>query len=170
MKKNHDNFLNLAFNNAEINLGKTGLNPSVGCVVVKNDSVISSGFTSIKGRPHAEFNALNAKKNFKNAVLYVTMEPCTHYGLTPPCTNLIIKKGIKSVYFAFEDIDNRTTKKAKKKLNKKKIKVYKKGLIKFNDFYQSYYSIKKFNKPLIDAKIAISKDFFTIKKKNKTNY
>lgn len=172
MKKNHDNFLNLAFNNAEINLGKTGLNPSVGCVVVKNDSVISSGFTSIKGRPHAEFNALNAKKNFKNAVLYVTMEPCTHYGLTPPCTNLIIKKGIKSVYFAFEDIDNRTTKKAKKKLNKKKIKVYKKGLIKFNDFYQSYYSIKKFNKPLIDAKIAISKDFFTIKKKTKqiTNF
>ena len=59
---------------------------------------------------------LNTKKNFKNAVLYVTMEPCTHYGLTPPCTNLIIKKGIKSVYFSFEDIDARTAKRAKKKL------------------------------------------------------
>tara|TARA_A100001011_G_scaffold395844_1_gene492004 strand:+ start:65 stop:1141 length:1077 start_codon:yes stop_codon:yes gene_type:complete len=172
MKKNHDNFLNLAFNKAEINLGKTGLNPSVGCVVVRNNSVISSGYTSLSGRPHAEYNALNTKRNFKNAVLYVTMEPCTHYGLTPPCTNLIIKKGIKSVYFSFEDIDARTAKRAKKKLNKKRIKVYKKALIKFKDFYQSYYSIKQFNNPLIDAKIAVSKDFFTIKKKTKqiTNY
>tara|TARA_A100001011_G_C14236615_1_gene811300 strand:+ start:131 stop:1207 length:1077 start_codon:yes stop_codon:yes gene_type:complete len=172
MKKNHDNFLNLAFNIAEINLGKTGLNPSVGCVVVKNNSVISSGYTSLNGRPHAEFNALNTKKDFKNAVLYVTMEPCTHYGLTPPCTNLIIKKGIKSVYYSFEDIDNRTAKRAKKKLGKKKIKVFKKGLIRFNNFYQSYFSVKKFNKPLIDAKIAVSRDFFTIKKKTKqiTNY
>ena len=57
MKTNHSNFLKLAFNIAKINLGKTSLNPSVGCVVVKNNSVISSGFTSLNGRPHAEFNA-----------------------------------------------------------------------------------------------------------------
>ena len=164
MKKNHVNFLKLAFNNAEIILGKTGLNPAVGCVIVKNNSVISSGYTSLNGRPHAETNALSVKKNFKNATLYVTMEPCTHYGLTPPCTNLIVKKGIKNVYFSFEDIDNRTAKKAKKKLNRKKINVYKKSINKFNDFYQSYYSIKKSKMPLIDAKVAISRDFFTIKK------
>ena len=88
----HKIFLNLAFEKAKINLGKTKLNPSVGCVLVKNDSVISSGCTSIGGRPHAEYNALKFKKNLKNTDLYVTMEPCVHYGLTPPCTNLIKKK------------------------------------------------------------------------------
>ena len=54
MKINHNNFLRLAFNIAKVNLGKTHLNPSVGCVIVKNGSVISSGYTSLNGRPHAE--------------------------------------------------------------------------------------------------------------------
>ena len=98
MKTNHNNFLRLAFDLAKINLGKTGLNPSVGCVVVKNNSVISSGYTSLNGRPHAEFNALKSKKSFKNSDLYVTMEPCTHYGLTPPCSKIIFKKGIRRAY------------------------------------------------------------------------
>ena len=62
MKKNHNNFLNLAFNLARINLGKTKSNPSVGCVIVKNGSVISSGYTSKNGRPHAEYKALDKKK------------------------------------------------------------------------------------------------------------
>ena len=67
MKTNHNNFLRLAFDLAKINLGKTGLNPSVGCVVAKNNSVISSGYTSLNGRPHAEFNALKSKKSFKKS-------------------------------------------------------------------------------------------------------
>ena len=92
MKKNHNLFTNLAFNLAEKNLGRTNKNPSVGCVVVKNESVISSGFTSINGRPHAEFNALNRKMNFNGSKMYVTLEPCTHIGQTPPCTNIIKKK------------------------------------------------------------------------------
>tara|TARA_B110001452_G_C14851850_1_gene297532 strand:+ start:288 stop:503 length:216 start_codon:yes stop_codon:yes gene_type:complete len=61
-KDNHINFLKLAFEKANINLGSTKLNPSVGCVIVKDSSVLSSGVTSINGRPHAEFNALNKKK------------------------------------------------------------------------------------------------------------
>ena len=64
MKTNHKNYIKLAFNLAKQNLGKTNLNPSVGCVVVKNNAVISSGVTSKSGRPHAEFNALNKKINF----------------------------------------------------------------------------------------------------------
>ena len=72
MKTNHNYYLNLAFNIAENHLGKTRMNPSVGCVVVKNDSVISSGLTSINGRPHAEFNALNKKLNLKD-VLYIQL-------------------------------------------------------------------------------------------------
>ena len=62
-KTRHSFFLSLAFKQAEINLGSTSKNPSVGCVVEKNGSVISSGYTSINGRPHAEFNALNKKLN-----------------------------------------------------------------------------------------------------------
>ena len=164
MKTNHNNFLKLAFNIAKVNLGKTALNPSVGCVVVKNNSVISSGCTSFNGRPHAEFNALKSKKNFKNSDLYVTMEPCTHYGVTPPCTSIIEKKGIKRVFFSFNDVDKRTARKSKIKLTKKKIKVYKKFSHDFHDFYQSYFLIKKKTIPFIDAKIAISKDYFTINK------
>ena len=75
-------FISLAFEKAKINLGSTGTNPSVGCIVERNGSVLSSGYTSIKGRPHAEFNALNKKINFKNANLYTTLEPCSHYGKT----------------------------------------------------------------------------------------
>ena len=92
MKTNQNNFFKIAYSLAKINLGKTNLNPSVGCVVVKENSVISSGYTSVDGRPHAEYNALTQKKKFKNTDLYVTMEPCTHYGLTPPCTSIIKKK------------------------------------------------------------------------------
>ena len=167
MKTNHNNYLRLAFNLAKINLGKTGLNPSVGCVVAKNNSVISSGYTSLNGRPHAEFNALKSKKSFKNSDLYVTMEPCTHYGLTPPCTNIIVKKGIKRVFFSFYDSDHRTKKKIKIKLAKNKIKAYKKAISNFQNFYQSYFLTKKDNLPFIDAKIATSKDYFTINKKSK---
>ena len=172
MKRNHKYFLNLAFNEAKINLGKTNGNPSVGCIIVKKNSVIASGRTSFNGRPHAEFNALNSKKNFKNSDLYVTMEPCTHHGLTPPCTDIIAKKGIKRVFFSFNDIDKRTAKKSKITLTKKKIKVYKKFNNNFRDFYQSYFLIQKDLTPLIDAKIAISKDYFTINKNSKwiTNF
>lgn len=166
MKQNHNFFSNLAFNIAEKNLGKTKENPSVGCIVVKNNSVISSGVTSINGRPHAEYNALSKNVNFKGAEMYVTLEPCSHYGLTPPCTNLIRKKKIKNVYYCFDDPDTRTFKKAKRVLNKK-LKKIKKVDDKNKDFYESYFINKKNNFPFIDAKIAISKDYFTISKKNK---
>ena len=93
-------FQKLAFDLAEINVGSTSSNPSVGCVIEKNGSIISSGYTSLNGRPHAEFNALNKKINFKNSSLHVSLEPCSHYGLTPPCTNIIINKKVKKVYFS----------------------------------------------------------------------
>ena len=166
MTINHNYYLDLAFQLAEKNLGKTGLNPSVGSVVVKNNTVISTGVTSINGRPHSEFNALNKIQNLSGSTLYTTLEPCTHYGKTPPCVNIILKKKIKNVFYSFEDPDSRTFKKAKKILNLKKIKT---KLIKsrnYKKFYQSYFINKKFNTPFITAKIAISKDYFTINEKN----
>tara|TARA_Y100000389_G_scaffold188888_1_gene211961 strand:- start:1112 stop:2179 length:1068 start_codon:yes stop_codon:yes gene_type:complete len=167
MITNHKYYLDLAYKIAEKNLGKTKLNPSVGTVVVKNDTVISTGITSINGRPHAEYNALKKIKKCEGASLYTTLEPCTHYGLTPPCVNIIIKKKIKNVFYGFNDPDSRTFKKAKVILEKKKIKT---KLIKsknFNRFYYSYYLNKKFELPLITAKIAISKDYYSINKKSK---
>jgi len=167
MKKNHNNFLNLSFNLAKINLGKTKSNPSVGCVIVKNGSVVSSGYTSINGRPHAEYNALNHKINFINADLYSTLEPCTHRGLTAPCVNIIQRKKIKNVYYVFKDPDVRTFSKAETIL--KKNKIFTKQLLckKYKNFYKSYLINKKKNLPYIAAKIAISKDYYTINKRSK---
>ncbi len=166
-------FLSLAFEQAKINLGSTKTNPSVGCIVEKDGAVISSGHTSLNGRPHAEYNALNKRKDFKNANLYVTLEPCSHYGATPPCTNIIKKKKIKKVFYSTFDFDFRSKKKSKKILKKNKIFV-RDSLLKKNglDFYKSYYLQHSPYLPLIDAKIAISKDYFTknIKKKWITNF
>ena len=165
MKINHNLYSNLAFSLAETNLGNTKQNPSVGCVVVKNNSVISSGVTSLNGRPHAEFNALNKNIDFNNSSIYVTLEPCSHFGKTPPCTKIIQKKKIKNIYYSFYDPDKRTYKKAKKILkNSYKIK---KINYENRNFYRSYFLNKNTKFPLIDAKIAISKDFFTINKKSK---
>jgi len=167
MKINHNYYLNLAFQLAEKNLGKTGLNPTVGAVVVKNNTVISSGVTSISGRPHAEFNALNKIKNSKGATLYTSLEPCTHKGKTPPCTNIIIKKKIKNVYFGFEDPDLRTNKKAKIILAKNGVAAKLIKSKKYNNFYRSYFINKKLNTPFISAKIAVSNDYLSIHKTNK---
>ena len=115
-------FMKLAFQKAYNHLGSTKENPSVGCVVVKNGSVISSGATSVNGRPHAEINALKAKKNFFGSTMYITLEPCSHYGKTPPCVNTIIQKGVSKVCYSILDSDTRTQNKAKSILLKKKNK------------------------------------------------
>ena len=123
-KRNNNNKhlenLALAFELAKINLGSTKENPSVGCVVEKNGSIISSGITSVNGRPHAEFNALNKNINFKNSNIYITLEPCSHYGKSPPCTNIIKKKGIKKVYYSINDFDERSKNKSTIALSKKR--------------------------------------------------
>ena len=92
--------MQLALNQAKRGLGLTKENPSVGCVLVKNGEIISLAHTSNGGRPHAEINAIKfAKDNIKDSNLYVTLEPCSHYGKTPPCVYKIINKKIKKVFF-----------------------------------------------------------------------
>ena len=167
LKKNL-HLMTLAFEQAKINLGSTKKNPSVGCIVEKHGSVISSGHTSINGRPHGEYNALNKQINFKNSNLYVTLEPCSHYGVTPPCTNLIIKKKINKVFYSLNDQDFRSKYKSRAILNKKNIFVKSNLLKKIgDDFYKSYFMQHNSTLPYIDAKIAISKDYFTINKNKK---
>ena len=89
-------------------------------MVEKNGSVISSGFTSVSGHPHAEYNALNKNIDFKNSNIYVTLEPCSHFGKTPPCTNLISKK-IKNVFYSLDDFDKKGVKNKSKNLYQKRI-------------------------------------------------
>ncbi|MBO7460327.1 MAG: bifunctional diaminohydroxyphosphoribosylaminopyrimidine deaminase/5-amino-6-(5-phosphoribosylamino)uracil reductase RibD [Bacteroidales bacterium] len=79
-------------------------NPLVGCVVVKDDEIIAEGYHEKYGEFHAERNALTrCQSETKDASLYVTLEPCCHYGKTPPCTEIIIEKGIKKVFVGILD-------------------------------------------------------------------
>ncbi|GKU26805.1 hypothetical protein CFB3_35060 [Clostridium folliculivorans] len=84
--------------------GYTSPNPMVGAVIVKDGRVIGEGYHEVYGSHHAEINAfLNATEDVKGATMYVTLEPCSHYGKTPPCANAIVEKGIKKVIIAVED-------------------------------------------------------------------
>ena len=152
--------MNLAINLARVRQGLTGVNPSVGCVITKDDDIISIGQTGFNGRPHAETNAINnSLQNLSGAKMYVTLEPCNHYGKTPPCTKSIIKSGIKEVFYPINDIDNKVKGKSFKILIKKNIKVSK-GLLKNEtmDLYESYIINRKYKLPFVTAKIAISKN------------
>ncbi|MGB5274010.1 MAG: bifunctional diaminohydroxyphosphoribosylaminopyrimidine deaminase/5-amino-6-(5-phosphoribosylamino)uracil reductase RibD [Flavobacteriaceae bacterium] len=91
---------------AKNGLGTTAPNPMVGCVIVHDGCIIGEGFTSAYGGPHAEVNAINSvqdKTLLREASLYVTLEPCSHYGKTPPCANLIIHHKIPEVVIALQD-------------------------------------------------------------------
>ena len=162
-------FINLANNLAKNSLGYTGSNPSVGAVVVKNNEVISFGSTGTSGRPHAEAYALNKLKNKvkKNSTIYISLEPCAHYGKSPPCVNQIISSKIKRVVFSLKDIDARTSGKSYKILRSKQIKVNDNLLKnKAKEIYKNYFYSKKNKKPYVYGKLAISKDFFLKDKNN----
>ncbi len=97
-------FMNTALNLAKKGAGKTSPNPMVGAIVVKENTIIGYGWHMKAGGPHAEIFALDqAKDNARGATLYVTLEPCCHQGKTPPCTNAIIRAGIRKVVIAMVD-------------------------------------------------------------------
>ena len=158
--KKDKKYMSLALSLASARHGLTGENPSVGCVIVKNDEVISIGQTGYNGRPHAEYNAIkNSTEILEGSKMYVTLEPCSHYGKTPPCTNIIIKNRIKEVVYAVEDIDKKVKAKTLKILQSKNILV-KKNLLKkeVNNFYIPYFFNRKNNLPYVTGKIATSKN------------
>ncbi len=101
---NHSDYMTRAFDAALSRTGITSPNPPVGAIVVKSGSIISEGGTQVCGGDHAEVCALNAAgDNAEGADLYVTLEPCCHHGKTPPCTDLIIRSGIRRVFIPLED-------------------------------------------------------------------
>jgi len=88
--------------------GRTGENPAVGCVIVKDGKIVGQGVTSDGGRPHGETNALQvAGKQARGASVYVALEPCSHYGQTAPCANALIEAKIAQCIIAVIDPDPR---------------------------------------------------------------
>ena len=166
---NHSYFMRLALLQAQKIIGNTRENPAVGCVITKNNNLVSAGFTQTNGRPHAEYNAIKSFKNkLDGANIYLTLEPCSHYGKTPPCVKLIIKNNIRKVFFSIKDPDPRSFNKSTFFLNKKKIKVSKNILSKnIAHFYRSYIKSKNNNLPFVTSKLALSRDYYTINKKHK---
>jgi diaminohydroxyphosphoribosylaminopyrimidine deaminase/5-amino-6-(5-phosphoribosylamino)uracil reductase len=97
-------FMQLALTLGRRGLGRTWPNPAVGAVLVKNGIIIGRGWTQASGRPHAETEAIaRAGADVRGATLYVTLEPCSHFGKTPPCADAIIAAGITRVVSAIED-------------------------------------------------------------------
>src|SRR6186997_2874305 len=99
-----ERFMRLALGLGRRNLGHTWPNPAVGAVIVKDGVVIARGWTQEGGRPHAEVEALRrAKKATHGATMYVSLEPCSHQGKTPPCADAVVRAGIARVVSAAED-------------------------------------------------------------------
>jgi len=97
---NHKTYIKRCLQIAKNGLGITRPNPMVGAVIVYNNRIIAEGFTSAYGGNHAEVNAINAVKDkslLTKSTLYVTLEPCSHFGKTPPCSDLIVRHKIPNV-------------------------------------------------------------------------
>src|SRR5215475_6764009 len=89
---------------ARRSLGRTWPNPAVGCVIVKDGVIVGRGRTQDGGRPHAEADALDqAGEAARGATAYVTLEPCSHFGKSPPCADALVRAGVAKVVSAMED-------------------------------------------------------------------
>jgi len=120
----HEKYMNLAFNLAKKAKGKTSPNPMVGAIVVKNGRIIGRGYHQKAGLSHAEVIALDqAGAKAQGASLYVTLEPCTHFGKTPPCVHRIIASGVKEVIIGMVDPNPKNNGKGIEILRQNKIKV-----------------------------------------------
>ena len=160
MKKDHSYYMDLAIRLSLKAKGKTLPNPMVGAVVVKNGRIIARGYHKKAGLPHAEIIALDeAGQAAKGAILYLTLEPCVHFGRTPPCINKIIQSGIKEVVVGMIDPNPLTNGKGIQILKEHKIKV-RVGILenrirKINEVFIKYITKKM---PYITVKVGQSLD------------
>jgi len=160
VSKLHKKHLLLAYTLAKKQFGKTFPNPSIGCVLVKNNKILAMSSTGINGRPHAEEKVLKkAGKQSVGSTMYVTLEPCYHNSTFGSCARQIIKSKIKKIFISKIDPDPRT--------NKKSIKLFKKNNIKtvvgftsekLDQLNNFYFVSTKLKRPYIKVKMAISND------------
>lgn len=139
--------------------GNTSPNPLVGAIIVKEGKIISSAWHRKAGSEHAEIAALKKVQNARGATLYVNLEPCFHYGRTPPCVDKVISSGIKRVVIATSDPNPLTRGKSIKKLRKSGIEV-KVGVLKKQARQLNEVFFKNMNEkmPFVAAKVAQSLD------------
>jgi len=140
--------------------GQTHPNPNVGAVLVKDEQIIATAITAAGGRPHAETIAIaNAGDFAKNATLYVTLEPCSHHGKTPPCAEAIITAGITQVVVACRDKNPVVAGSGIAKLKSAGIEVIE-GVCEEEalEVNRGFFSVIEKNRPYISLKIATSLD------------
>ncbi|MBA7631209.1 Riboflavin biosynthesis protein RibD [subsurface metagenome] len=145
---------------ARLALGQASPNPAVGAVVVKGDAVVGQGYTQPPGSHHAEVLALQqAGEEARGSVMYVTLEPCCHYGRTPPCSQAIIAAGITEVHLAMFDANPLVSGRGKDELERAGIKVYvgehEEEADEINEAYTRFITT---GMPFVTAKFAISLD------------
>ncbi len=168
----HKKFMELAISLARKGIGSVEPNPAVGAVLVKNGRIIGKGWHKKFGGPHAEINAISdcRKKGFNPAgsTMYVTLEPCCHFGKTPPCTDAIIKAGVKKVVVAVIDPSPHAKGKGIKLLRKAGVEVQT-GLCKKQAeiLNAPFFKNVTAGKPWIIIKWAQSRDGFLASKKTK---
>jgi diaminohydroxyphosphoribosylaminopyrimidine deaminase/5-amino-6-(5-phosphoribosylamino)uracil reductase len=147
---------------ARRNLGATGTNPSVGCLIVRDGVIVGRGVTAPGGRPHAEPIALaEAGENARGATAYVTLEPCAHHGRTPPCAQTLIDAGVARVVAPGGDPDDRVSGKGYDMLRAAGIEVVTGVCTKEAEDDLAGYLIRNASKrPEVILKLAISADGF----------
>jgi diaminohydroxyphosphoribosylaminopyrimidine deaminase/5-amino-6-(5-phosphoribosylamino)uracil reductase len=155
-----ERYMWLALDLAAKGLGGTSPNPVVGAVIVKDGEVISTGYHQQAGGPHAEVIALDAAgEAARGATLYVTLEPCSHTGRTPPCVDRIIESGIRKVVAAMGDPNPRVNGRGLEKLRAAGIKVksdvLKDKAARLNEVFVKYITT---NKPFVTMKAAMTLD------------
>jgi diaminohydroxyphosphoribosylaminopyrimidine deaminase/5-amino-6-(5-phosphoribosylamino)uracil reductase len=112
-------YMQRALDLAALALGRTSPNPVVGAVIVKNGVIVGEGYHQKAGTPHAEIHALQqAGEQARGADIYVTLEPCSHYGRTPPCADALIEAGVRRVVAAVLDPNPKVSGRGMEKLKK----------------------------------------------------
>ncbi|QXP68321.1 bifunctional diaminohydroxyphosphoribosylaminopyrimidine deaminase/5-amino-6-(5-phosphoribosylamino)uracil reductase RibD [Polaribacter sp. AHE13PA] len=149
---------------AKNGVGVSRPNPSVGAVVVYQNKIIGEGFTSAYGGNHAEVNAINAVKDkvlLKEATIYVTLEPCSHFGKTPPCADLIVKHQLKNVVVGCVDSNSLVAGKGIERLINAGINVTV-GVLEdeCKEHHNRFFTVQNKKRPYIILKWAQTKDGF----------
>jgi diaminohydroxyphosphoribosylaminopyrimidine deaminase/5-amino-6-(5-phosphoribosylamino)uracil reductase len=156
-------YMKLAIKEAKKGLGRTAPNPSVGAVIVKEGKVLAGGYHHRAGMPHAEVDAFGKIGNrAPGGTLYVTLEPCNHFGKTPPCTELILKSGVEKVVVGMRDPNPLVTGGGCEYLEKKGLEVVT-GILKDECFAlnESFVKFISTGRPFLFAKSAITLDGWT---------
>ncbi|SNR30266.1 bifunctional diaminohydroxyphosphoribosylaminopyrimidine deaminase/5-amino-6-(5-phosphoribosylamino)uracil reductase RibD [Lutibacter flavus] len=168
--KLHEKYIKRCIQLAKNGLGTTYPNPMVGCVIVLNDVIIGEGWHKRAGEPHAEVKAIESVKDkslLKEATIYVSLEPCSHFGKTPPCANLIVEKGIKNVVIGIFDSNSNVSGKGVKHLKDNGCEVVV-GVLESAcfDLNKRFFTFHNKKRPFIILKWAETKDGFIDKKRN----